>query len=984
MPGAGQPIDSVFDEPVITAQFARVTQLANNYAAVLQQVQTINTTLGNSNTVPTIQRAIPQLATANQQLARAQNQLNQAYSQSNLTLQSYRVQTQQVNASARQQARETLGQVGAYEKLNAQYVAARLNAQNLAAEFGRDSIVAKEAAASAAVLGAELKAIDSTVGISTRNVGNYSSAFSKAFGAIRTAANILPAIGISGIFLLLGEGIAALVEKFSDIPPAFKPVVESIRNYNNVVMDANKNSGSEISNVQILAKVIADETIPRKDRLTAIKQLQDEYPQILGNYSEEAFLSGQLTGEIKKLTEALFAKALAEAEAQKAASLTIENLDRQRRENFLLNEIDKTQNNIAASAKKAGISTQAFLLTNGAVEYIQHLKDLGNLLSDNAKRQAFNTEEIQKYQAAAEKAFPELQEFIKTGDLSKQSDNFKQFFLQLLKAQQEGEQILLQDEIKFRQAIADSEGFSYQQRLDQARKASELRIQLISENRDAELRQNQQSENEALKTYQKQEDKVNGNTKISADERGKILSDAASARNVAEAAFAQERQNIITKADIAIRDETISTSVELGTLHKKYLDLDKSQTIKNYADLDKIRDEFGKAGLEHDTELRKGALASDLDMESKSFENLTAIRSVNFEKNKQALAKQLQDNVITYTQYQAQLKKLTIDNQRQGLEDTLNDLEAQARAYEKNGTVGSTAYQKIQAAIAKTRDELLLLPKDTELAIGKVKDIFEKVGGYINQAFDIIGSAVENSVTRQKNALQSVEDQQETNYEADVTRINDSTLNEQDKAAKLIQLDAERTAQKETNARKEREISRKQAAFEKAATIANIVTTTALAVVRALAALPGPPATIPAAILTGALGAAQLAVAIAAPLPAFEHGTDYSPEGYARVSESGRELRIEPDGCMSMTPENESVTYLKRGTKIISNDEVDKFMLGRMMRNTAARIEKAPAAISSDRWQEKYLKKIANKPVSRGTSGMTMQEAAWYAKNVKN
>lgn len=59
---------------------------------------------------------------------------------------------------------------------------------------------------------AEVLALEKTTGRAQRNVGNYGNAFSKAFGGIRTLANILPGIGISGIFLIAYQGLEKLAE----------------------------------------------------------------------------------------------------------------------------------------------------------------------------------------------------------------------------------------------------------------------------------------------------------------------------------------------------------------------------------------------------------------------------------------------------------------------------------------------------------------------------------------------------------------------------------------------------------------------------------------------------------------------------------------------------------------------------------------------------------------------------------------------------
>src|SRR5204862_6076382 len=94
----------------------------------------------------------------------------------------YALQTEEANAAAKVQAAEALGISGAYKKLTIDLATAKIEAKNLAAEFGVDSIQARQAAASVTVLDKQVKLIDKTVGESQRNVGNYGSAFTSAFG----------------------------------------------------------------------------------------------------------------------------------------------------------------------------------------------------------------------------------------------------------------------------------------------------------------------------------------------------------------------------------------------------------------------------------------------------------------------------------------------------------------------------------------------------------------------------------------------------------------------------------------------------------------------------------------------------------------------------------------------------------------------------------------------------------------------------------
>jgi hypothetical protein len=222
-----------------------------------------------------------------------------------------------------------------------------------------------------------------------------------------------------------------------------------------------------------------------------------------------------------------------------------------------------------------------------------------------------------------------------------------------------------------------------------------------------------------------------------------------------------------------------------------------------------------------------------------------------------------------------------------------------------------------------------------------------------------------------------LEDQQERNYEAEVARVNNSTLTQEQQQTKLIKLDATRQAQKEANDRKSRAIDRQQAQFQKAATIMQIITTSALAVVAELAKH-----SFPGAIAAGALGAVELAIAIATPVPTFEKGGIVKKDGIIQVSEKGAELAIEPDGNMFMTPEKRSLIQASAGTKIIPHDEVDKVMYNLMLRNTANQISTPTDPMPALALQQlKAIQKLANKKQVRPIVNINLDQ--YYFDNVK-
>ena len=193
------------------------------------------------------------------------DEYNKRLIDSNVKVEQYKNQLLVLNKEIKTQTLTTAQQGGAYAVLNKEYQAAQLNAKNLAVIYGIESKEARVAAATALALNKELQAIDKTVGLSQRNVGNYGNVFQKAFSGLRTLANILPGIGISGLVLFAIEPISKWIDKL-------KEGAGQLRILNKVFEDAGKSSGGTIAKLEILRTVITDLNEPMKKRLDALKE----------------------------------------------------------------------------------------------------------------------------------------------------------------------------------------------------------------------------------------------------------------------------------------------------------------------------------------------------------------------------------------------------------------------------------------------------------------------------------------------------------------------------------------------------------------------------------------------------------------------------------------------------------------------------------------------------------------------------------------
>lgn len=131
-------------------------------------------------------------------------------------------------------------------------------------------------------------------------------------------------------------------------------------------------------------------------------------------------------------------------------------------------------------------------------------------------------------------------------------------------------------------------------------------------------------------------------------------------------------------------------------------------------------------------------------------------------------------------------------------------------------------------------------------------------------------------------------------------------------------------------------LKRKAAAAEKASAVFSIGLSTAMAVMSALSTQPFMPLGLAMAVVAGAMGAAQLAIALSKPLPQYAKGRKGGAGEYALVGEKGPELMYIPQGA-SIVPNNKLnkpqdwVNYglpaVPSFDKPIINDSVDPFLM---------------------------------------------------------
>jgi hypothetical protein len=513
--------------------------------------------------------------------------------------------------------------------------------------------------------------------------------------------------------------------------------------------------------------------------------------------------------------------------------------------------------------------------------------ELKNTLDDSTVSEKDKAEAIKKNAAEIKKINIESKQVIfKTNDDYRKRD---------VTAVANTNRAILDNEIKTKQEIANSDTFSLDVRL------------------------------EALKQY-------------SEDQKKNVLADAALQKST-KVMTAKELAELDSKTQIQLSTITTEGEIKRVEIIKSSFDKIKSLNAENIAAIEafnvenqsKIAVRYSEdiQALNKQFEGKKVSLkkyARERDLIDYKYSINQAALAVNQAKDQAKVLDAFLKNGATIEELErhkadvmAQISADTSDIQRKlheaELKRTEDELNAKRDAQKQiNKLVEDGANAEKAASDAKKEHDTKL----REVKLKELQDTIQKVQETANQVASIIGGILDIQFTNQKNAIQDIENAQQESYSAEIERINNSTLSEQDKADKLKILEAQRQAQKDKNAKDQKKADLEKAKFDKDIAIMNIILTTAMAVVKALP-------NIPLSILAGAMGAAELAVAIATPLPKYAKGTDgvVSPH-FGIYGEAGPELIHKP-GQSPFIADKATVDYLPIGTKITPLSNLELF-----------------------------------------------------------
>jgi hypothetical protein len=246
----------------------------------------------------------------------------------------------------------------------------------------------------------------------------------------------------------------------------------------------------------------------------------------------------------------------------------------------------------------------------------------------------------------------------------------------------------------------------------------------------------------------------------------------------------------------------------------------------------------------------------------------------------------------------------------------------------------------------KMLEELLKLKKELSDQDKKgddddLKKLGDAIGEWITrvQALnDAVTGIRDAQFQRTLDRISAEKDAVEDRYQTEVDLINQTVSSQEEKKRRLDEAEAKRRAQQRALDEQERQEKVKQAKFDKQQAIFNIILNTA----RSISAVLDNPAKV---ITASVVGAAQLAIAMAQPIPRYYRGKNAQDhyEGYAIVDDGkdGRgkaELIIREDGSMEIGENKPRVTYLNRNDIVIPEGEKAKQSLLKAMNTRSEQV----------------------------------------------
>lgn len=308
-----------------------------------------------AKTIQRLQGQLTALSQAQKQQVIVSTSVGKASSNNTKQTREQAVATQILRAETDRNIRANTLLGGAYAKASAQLLVLKKQAKDYAISLGETHPKTLQAIEDAKNLDSRIKDADKAVGDFQRNVGNYSGGivggFKSIYSQARILANILPGIGIAGIFGLALEPLFDYIKGLDIVTGKLHGLAGARKDVNEADIQGQKNAVEETIKLQSLLAIAKDTSLSYKDRMIAVKELQDTYPAYLGNLSKEQILAGDTAKAEKELTQAILSRAKANASIEKITQNQSKIIDLSVEELKVTKDLQSAEKSLAEAQK---------------------------------------------------------------------------------------------------------------------------------------------------------------------------------------------------------------------------------------------------------------------------------------------------------------------------------------------------------------------------------------------------------------------------------------------------------------------------------------------------------------------------------------------------------------------------------------------------------------------------------------------------------
>lgn len=293
-------------------------------------------------------------------------------------------------------------------------------------------------------------------------------------------------------------------------------------------------------------------------------------------------------------------------------------------------------------------------------------------------------------------------------------------------------------------------------------------------------------------------------------------------------------------------------------------------------------------------------------------------------------------------------KQDTFTNQIEGLKKILASAEMTDEEKQKLMEELASAEMGLQDLI--TDNYLKNLKKQEEDDKKSKNKLKQQAEEWLNFSSNAISGISELSSAIFDGKIQQVEQEQEANqdaYDQQIEQIEElastGAITEEEAEIRKREAKAATEAKEEELAKKKAKLQYKQALVEKANNISQIGIQTALAIMKAS------PNWVQVAMVS-ALGAIQLATAIAQPIKAYAEGTKGVPHagGMALVGDGGKHEVISAGGQLFLSPDTPTIIDLPKGAEVFPSVEAFNRSVGDIAMLNGRGASTSPVVVNND------------------------------------